>query len=67
MTDTPDPDLGDDEMLIGRVIAYRIIDSDGDQRDEVHTDDGHGDTLDWATAVGMLAIAEHRLVCDHDD
>lgn len=64
MADTPQPDLEPDEMILGRVTIYRIADTDGGMRDEVMTDDGCGNEIDLPTAVGMLAIAQHTMMCD---
>lgn len=50
--------------VIGRVTVYRVLQDDGGMRDEVRSDDGHGDELDLPTAVGMLAIAQHTLLCE---
>lgn len=52
------------ERLVARVSVYRIVSEDGDMRDEVRVDDGHKDDLDVATAIGMLAIAQHTLLCE---
>jgi hypothetical protein len=35
-------------------------------RDDVLTDDGDGDQLDMPTAVGMLAVAQHTMLCECD-
>jgi hypothetical protein len=35
-------------------------------RDLVLTDDGRGEDLDLPTAVGMLAIAQHTMLCETD-
>lgn len=68
MSDTPDNlALEPGEMILGAVRVYRIADSDGGMRDEVRSDDGAGNELDLATAVGMLAIAQHTLLCDTGD
>lgn len=52
------------EFIAGRVTIYRVLGVDGDMRDEVRTDDGQGSEIDLPTAVGMLAIAQHTLLCD---
>lgn len=52
----------------GRTVAVvtvsRILDEDGGMRDDVATDDGQGGEIDLPTAVGMLAVAQHTLLCD---
>lgn len=58
------PDLDDGDVVVGRVFVYRIITTDGGMRDDVRTDDGHGQEVDMPTAVGMLAIAQHTMLCD---
>ena len=60
------PELESSERIAGRVCVYRVLDADGGMRDEVRTDDGNGDELDLPTAVGMLAIAQHTLLCNED-
>ena len=62
-----DIELEDGELIMGRVAIYRVYDYQGVPRDEVRTDDGHGEQLDMATAVGMLAIAQHTLLCECAD
>lgn len=59
-----EPDLGDGDVVIGRVIVYRIIGADGGMCDDIRTDDGQGQEVDLPTAVGMLAIGQHTLLCD---
>lgn len=53
-----------DERIVGRILVARIVDADGGMRDDILTDDGWGDELDLPTAVGMLAIAQHTMLCD---
>lgn len=62
-----DVTLDDGERIAGRVAVYRVLGGDGGMRDEVRTDDGQGDELDLPTAVGMLAVAQHTLLCDRSD
>ena len=52
------------ERVIGRVTVLRVADEDGGMRDDVTTDDGGDGELDLPTAVGMLAIAQHTMLCD---
>jgi hypothetical protein len=62
-----DPDLDDNEVCVARIAVYRIIDSDGGMRDDVRCDGGDDDAeLDLPTAVGMLAIAQHTLLCEDE-
>lgn len=62
-----DIELAEGEVIMGRVAVYRIYDYHGAARDEVRTDDGHGEQLDMATAVGMLAVAQHTMLCECAD
>ena len=62
-----EPETSDDERIVGRISVYRIVSLDGDMRDEVRTDDGTGGELDLPTAVGMLAISQHTMLCDQED
>ena len=62
-----EPETSDDERIVGRISVYRIVNFDGEMRDEVRTDDGIGGELDLPTAVGMLAIAQHTMLCDQED
>lgn len=60
----------DDERCVGEIVIRRIIDGDGGMRDLITVNDGDGDHLDMPTAVGMLTIASHTLICEcdtHDD
>jgi hypothetical protein len=57
-------DLQPGEMVLGQVVVYRIADTDGGMRDQVLTSDGGEGELDLPTAVGMLAIAQHTLLCN---
>jgi hypothetical protein len=66
MNETPTPELEDDERVVGRVVVYRIMTPDGDMRDDIRADDGYGDDLDLPTAVGMLAIAQHTMLCEFE-
>lgn len=63
--DPLDPDIDDDERVLGRVLIVRIADENGVMRDDVHFDDGQGNEIDIFTAVGMLSAAQHALLCDH--
>lgn len=58
------PDLDDGEVVVGRVFVYRILTVEGSMRDEVLTDDGRGEEVDMPTAVGMLAVAQHTMLCE---
>lgn len=55
------------ERVVGRVEVTRVVTDDGGMRDDVETGDGDGGELDLPTAVGMLAIAQHTLLCDEGD
>lgn len=55
------------ERIVGRISVYRVLGEDGGMRDEIRTDDGMGDELDLPTAVGMLAIAQHMMLCDEGE
>lgn len=61
-----DLDLEPGDRIVGRISVYRVLDADGGMRDEVRSDDGNGDELDLPTAVGMLAIAQHTMLCEDD-
>lgn len=58
-----DPELEAGERIVGRVGVYRVLDTEGGMRDEIRSDDGSGEEVDLPTAVGMLAIAQHTLLC----
>jgi hypothetical protein len=62
--DSLEPDLADGDVVIGRVVVYRITLEDGELRDEVCTDDGQGQEIDMACVVGMLAMAQHAVLCN---
>lgn len=57
-------DIEPDERIVGLVTVARIVDTDGGMRDEIRTEDGMDGELDLPTAVGILAIAQHTLLCD---
>ena len=61
---TDHPDLGEGDRIVGRVRVYRVLTEDGGMRDDVFTDDGQGDEIDMPTAVGMLAVATHSILCE---
>lgn len=61
-----EPDLENGDLIIGHVAVYRIIEADGTMRDLVLSDDGHGQELDLPTAVGMLAVGQHTMLCDFE-
>ena len=52
------------EHVVGVVTVTRVLEEDGGMRDDVTTEDGRGEEIDLPTAVGMLAIAQHTLMCD---
>lgn len=52
------------EHVVATVTVARVIDEDGGMRDDVTTDDGQGGEIDLPTAVGMLAVAQHTLLCE---
>jgi hypothetical protein len=54
-------------IVMGRVLVARILMPDGQMRDEIATDNGIGGEVDLPTAVGMLAIAQHTLLCDDSE
>ncbi len=57
----------DDERIVGVVSVYRVIREDGCMADHVLSNDGDGGELDLPTAVGMLAIGQHALLCDDQE
>lgn len=52
------------QMLVAHIALYRILREDGGMRDIILSVDGQGEELDLCTAVGMLAVAQHTLLCD---
>lgn len=54
------------QMVVGRVLVVRVLNEDGTMHDDVLCDDGNGEDIDMPTAVGMLAIAQHLIVCERD-
>lgn len=60
----PDLELADDEFIVGEAHVYRILQSDGQMRDAIISDDGTGEEIDLPTLVGMLAVAQHTILSD---
>lgn len=57
-------DLEPGDVVVGRVTVLRILRTDGGMDDVVNCDDGRDEELDMPTAVGMLAVAQHTLLCE---
>lgn len=54
-----------DGFVVGRIIIERRITGD-DVVDWVTTDDGQGEEIGIAEALGMLRLAEHTLLHDNE-
>lgn len=52
------------ETVVGRIVITRVLTEDGVTIDHRNIDDGSGDELDQTTAVAMLAVAQHAILCE---
>lgn len=52
------------EQVVATIAVTRVITKDGSMRDDVDVDDGQGGSIDLATAVGMLVVAQYQMLSE---